>query len=313
VSPSPQELAARLLLQGTFGASKADIESVAATYSGNFLGWIQNQMALPASLARAYYRQHSSPRKIQASGGAGGLYKLCEVGSRYHRQVFSYDDDRKKLTVAVSGSVYTLSIDGVVRGEVTEFLGNVAPASTTITFPQDFTICDVLEPIGGDVVLSSATANPGLWCKNSSNSFVNLIFPNPEISFGSLPAAAQSLTGTQVTLGPVTAVPHAVILKDMTVACANRVELGVSFLRHDGTYYKFDQRMKFLENTINNPGNAVAGSDIPCPSVAKTFENAHGCALRDTCAPVTFSDAPITLNDATLRNWYSLSKVKKKK
>lgn len=57
---SPEELAARLHMQATFGASKAELSQVVSQYSTNYSKWILDQMQRPPTFTRAYYRQRVS-------------------------------------------------------------------------------------------------------------------------------------------------------------------------------------------------------------------------------------------------------------
>ena len=57
----------RFLLQATFGPTQAAVNALGASLSGAsretaFEDWIAAQMALPAQLHRAYYRQRANPR-----------------------------------------------------------------------------------------------------------------------------------------------------------------------------------------------------------------------------------------------------------
>lgn len=54
---SSEQLAARLYMQATFGASKVELASVVSQYGTNYSRWILEQILLPPTFARSYYRQ----------------------------------------------------------------------------------------------------------------------------------------------------------------------------------------------------------------------------------------------------------------
>jgi hypothetical protein len=265
-----KELAARLLLQGTFGPTRAEINSVASTYAGNFVQWIRDQIALPPSLLRRYYRERANPRATTSSNGVGSLRRLCATGSRYHKYALNLDDEGARLVVDVSGSVYTLTINGILRGEVSNFLGNVNGASTNLTFPLTLAICDVVEEENGTVLLSNITGNAALFCRNNTNGLTDYRFPNPAIAFSSPPATTvQSVGVSDLSWTDVPGRMGDFILSSFSVPCLNRSVGGEAFLGHNGAFYKFDARLKLLENSLGNPGNFASEEDVQCPAVPK--------------------------------------------
>ena len=75
--------ASRFLEQATFGPTKTTINDLAA--SGlNFQGWIESQIALPATSLRETYRRNANPRYEYAGypGGAGPA-KACDSTSHW--------------------------------------------------------------------------------------------------------------------------------------------------------------------------------------------------------------------------------------
>ena len=102
--------AVRFLLQSTFGATRADISELRASHVSGaqdtipdkdtrlFEAWFDNQVALPATLLRTYYRERTNPRQTQTNH-AGTPIGRCGLGARYLRFAFDIEDLHKPLTV----------------------------------------------------------------------------------------------------------------------------------------------------------------------------------------------------------------------
>ena len=73
-------------------------------------------------------------------------------------------------------------------------------------------------------------------------------------------------------------------------------------------YYRWDPRLRLLENTLEKPAQIPADTQASCPNVPRTFLNRDSCQRRDagTCAPVVFQRGTmITLDEATVKAFYS--------
>ena len=85
-------------------------------------------------------------------------------------------------------------------------------------------------------------------------------------------------------------------------------------LREDGTYYRHDHRLQLLQNTIDQPLDLahanVSHTANECPNVKKTFQNAHTCTRRTTCAPQEFTSANVTLDEATVRRFFEVGNLR---
>ena len=113
---SAEKTAARLLRQGTFRPSRTSIQDFVDTYSGDSaaIDWVEDQMNLPATLFRTYYRQRSNPRRAKSTE-LGATRPMCEPGSCWHSYAFDLLDEGETLVVAgdeVTG-VYTLRMHGM--------------------------------------------------------------------------------------------------------------------------------------------------------------------------------------------------------
>ena len=109
--------ASRFLVQATFGPTRATLQSVDATNETGIANWINDQIALPPTLHREYFRRRANPRQFTARP-TGGLRAACETGSRWHRFAFNRAAEGKMLQVVSTPSGRAaLSIDGELRTE----------------------------------------------------------------------------------------------------------------------------------------------------------------------------------------------------
>lgn len=291
-----EEQAARFLTQASFGGSKADIQAVASTVKkrqtqADFTSWVKSQMALPASLLRTYYRKRVNPRQT-AAGQVGALYMPCERNSRYHRFALNIGDEDKQLVVSATEvpNMFTFRVNGVLRGETDNFLNTSWPAAN-ITFPQNLTICNVPERIGGMISLSL----PG------GNCLVVQGTANPAISFTTPPAGyTQVVSGATMT--PMTVAADAYIMTATPGVCTT-LSPRDAFVSVGGVWYRYDPRLKLLTNTLESPSSTPAEGS--CATAKATFLNEKiGCVKQSSCAPVSFSAASLTLNETNLRTWF---------
>ena len=82
----------------------------------------------------------------------------------------------------------------------------------------------------------------------------------------------------------------------------------MTYMRHQGTYYQYDPRLRLLENTVDRP--AAEDMETPlhkdgCPNVQKSFINQGSCRIARGCEPLAFSDQPVYLNETTLQAFYA--------
>ena len=78
----------------------------------------------------------------------------------------------------------------------------------------------------------------------------------------------------------------------------------------NGHFYRLDQRLELIDNTLENPAETASAYltyQYGCPNVPKTFLNAATCVQVDSCAPISYSTAPLHLNETVLREWYTRS------
>jgi len=83
----------------------------------------------------------------------------------------------------------------------------------------------------------------------------------------------------------------------------NKKDGNTAFIRHKGQLYRFQPRLKLLDNSLEDPAGAT-GTDM-CPAVPKTFVNAPTCVRRASCGAPAASSTEITLNQGSLRRWFT--------
>ena len=97
-----------------------------------------------------------------------------------------------------------------------------------------------------------------------------------------------------------------------TCPLSDGAQTSRSLLRHGGTYYQHDMRLRTLDNTVSAPYNhssvdvALRTSDLSCPTVTKSFVNQGTCTRAPTCAPLSYTSAPLVLNHTSLRRFYEV-------
>lgn len=296
VDVTPLELAARLHMQATFGASKSELQRVVTAYGTNYSNWILDQMRLNPTFTRAYYRQRANARPGQYA--AGQVVESCDIGSRWTRYAFDIRDKSKKLVVSLNATTsrFLLTVDGQLRGEVTSFMNQPYPG--TLRFPATLYFCTVNEELNGTVTLSLINGTTSC----------NMTWLNPAIEFTGTNNAIQTLGENDALLVPVVgARAGAYVLKWRLVACRNASDaVGNSYIRQSGSTYRFDQRLRFIENTLENPAAVGLSFDGQCPIIAKSYQNRDFCVRRSGCSPaLSFKSALVPLNETILRAWYT--------
>ncbi|KNC55363.1 ULK/ULK protein kinase [Thecamonas trahens ATCC 50062] len=311
VDMSTQRRVARLLSQGTFGASMSEIQSVAATFGDDAAAWVLDQQAKPRTSVRAYMRQRANARVYPGAPAPADETTPCDIGSRWHRSVFTFRDEQKRLDVTTGDAPgrFSLYIDGALRAELTEWFGEAHPGS----FPAStsYMVRCINEGVGERVRLETWGTT---WSRCSSNSaFTNpLALDNPAIEFGNngarLPAAAlQTVTSAEVDMSPVvTPRPGIFVVTHRTPGCTVGEDAdGNTFMRRDGVFYRHDKRAKFVTNTIEQPSSVFSGA-TECPLAPINYQNAPGCVIRPECGtglPV-FDAVNFFLNTTMIRTWY---------
>ena len=296
--------AARLLNQATFGATRTEMNKIVASHGSTSTPisstaaktWVATEMAKPATNVRVYLRERANPRRPTATSDIGQLAP-CHAGSRWHKYAFTLLDLGDTLTIAANevANVYTMRVNGVLRGEVTSFLGATHPTATAHT---EYTICEVgsMQKVGGKLKIGPKgdCSSPTEW-------------QNPAIVFTTPNAGTtQVFTAGQAVFQEIPGVPDTLVLNTTTVACTIPYKETLdSFVGYNNVYYKYDPRIRLFTNSVENPMSDKDSYKDSCPSVPRTFLNEAGCVRKKVCAPTTWSTATIELTEANLRKWWT--------
>jgi hypothetical protein len=288
LAPSANALAARLFLQGTFGASLSDLQSFVANFNGNATSWVLAQQALPPTSHRAYLRKRVNLRQQFPTcmpicpTSMGSATQPCEVGSRWNKFVFTGNDMpgygafRTSVTVNSDTTAFTFVINGIPRGQASSFLGNPWPGTGgNLTFPVTLVVCTVQERVGGVVQLSFVNGT----CPPSSTNAFKLL--NPAITFDTPDnTLVIPLALNQATFTPVVGRTDSMILKTLGITCA----ITPVYFGYNNTFWQFDPRLKLQSNTLESPatGGTITAT-TGCPSPAKDFANDPTCVRSPSC------------------------------
>ena len=115
--------AARLLLQATFGPTRADLSGPLRSNMSleAVREYVHQQMALPPSLLREYYRKRMNVRAHGLTTPLGRTRPACSAGSRWHPYAFTIEDAEQTMVMesTPSGAV-RLIINNETRSECQE-------------------------------------------------------------------------------------------------------------------------------------------------------------------------------------------------
>jgi uncharacterized protein (DUF1501 family)/uncharacterized protein (DUF1800 family) len=299
---SDTELIARLLSQATWGVNKADLEAAVASVSTkrstqalDLEGWIQNQVDQTPTLHRSHFRQRANPRQ-EAALNIGSIFGPCEVGSRWYRYAFNIFDEGQTLVVAANEitGVFTLRVAGVLRAEIPKFLNTTWSAGLPT---QNFTLCTVVEGVDRNSTITAF----GVGCSTADQKDFGMDFPNPAITFSATNPTIPQATG-------FVALPWNPDVLIMTASPAGCSLLAPhAWVNVSGDVYRYDPRLKLLTNSLDTPANVSSEGSLVCPTVVPTFLNERTCIKSSSCAPLTFTNALMTLNVTNLRSWYTTS------
>eukprot|EP00931_Biecheleriopsis_adriatica_P060389 TRINITY_DN3626_c0_g1_i1.p1 TRINITY_DN3626_c0_g1~~TRINITY_DN3626_c0_g1_i1.p1 ORF type:complete len:2436 (-),score=328.82 TRINITY_DN3626_c0_g1_i1:104-7411(-) len=107
--PRSQAADAQFLIQATFGPTRSSLQQLR---NSTYEAWIRNQISMPASTHRDYYRERANPHLFNATNPVGRERDRCSKGSRWHALAFSLEDLGKDVLVRrsqvwVAGSLRT--------------------------------------------------------------------------------------------------------------------------------------------------------------------------------------------------------------
>jgi hypothetical protein len=151
--------------------------------------WIDDQIALPASTHRAYYRKRVNPHYFENTN-VGASRAPCQKGSRWQAFAFSLEDLGKYVHVRDSevfiGSTLTTPLSLRTRLDPIGAGNGVARWSPWHGLELFAKICLVEEFVGGNVQFCDPEQFPatGRRRRRSMNGPVQKTLPNPKVWLG---------------------------------------------------------------------------------------------------------------------------------
>ena len=328
---------ARFLSQASFGPTTSEIAKISNAMRVNsqiensakeravIKDWIREQIDLPPSLHRAYYRRRTNPRLFKGLVmPTGSSRAACAPGSRWSRYSFDESDRTKEivLTPFIDGTpgsrFFSLSVDGVERTVVSEADFGLNSEAVKNTGSTILRICAkqpgygffMQEWVGGALVVTNATKeNMDEACDNGRSWTAT----NPPVMFHqarSRPDTLQVFNAHDIDLRNVTASwkpdNDLVLMSKPDLECI----MGLEYIQlgdASGPTFRRDWRMEMVENTLQNPAEnrpSHATMSGTCPSVPPTFVNRKSCVMRPSCSPLKYKSAHVKLNRTTLRAMY---------
>ena len=331
---------ARMLGQATFGPTReeiaslsksieeSDLQNLATREETAFKQWVRDQIDMPPSLHRAYYRRRTNPRIFKGLVmPTGSSRAACAAGSRWSRFAFDESDRTKEIVatpVSTSGGVmFSLAVKGNVRTAVSADTFGLPVSLGVLNFdePTRLQICEnqpghglyLHEWVGGKLRVTNASKNEMKEaCKDTASSWVAV---NPAVSFPSTlrPKTMQVFSEGEIKLKNVTSSwkPDNDLILESTpeVECIDGLD-HIQIGDDKGPIYRRDYRLEMVDNTLAKPAEnrpAHATMSGTCPSVPATFVNRKSCVMRPSCAPLTYKSSLFTLNRTTLRAMYERS------
>ena len=232
----------------------------------------------------------------------------------------------KRLSVVTNliSQMFTIKVDGVLRGETKEFNGQTWSLAAE---SAGGIICSVQESIGGDVRLRDESPNEddedfdgAIACRK-----ISLVLKNPKLFFSSIDGShTQSYVDADFELGQITSSHNdSFYLKELYATSCNELVKSIdqrSFVELKSSmgpvcrathatakkcnddekcdwddarrlcggrkpeFYAWDQRLRSVGNTVMEPAEVEDWAGGKCPMASKSFLNAHGCRRQKTDA-----------------------------
>eukprot|EP00986_Skeletonema_menzelii_P003357 scaffold1026_cov141-Skeletonema_menzelii.AAC.8 len=311
-----QKAAARLMEQGTFGTTLADLDgwNKGPVTKLSAADWVKEQMLLPVTSHREYFRERTNPR-LTNPVRIGRNNHPCSANARWRKFTFSRKDgdhtgnNPKTFEASYDEAVdhvITIKLDGFVRTTVKAI--GFEDITKTFEFNKEYLMCNLpQEEVDGWFWLRLDDGS----CSHLANPLVQF-FPEatqpsyvvnlPNIS-GSLQVIDTQHSDGQELISTV-ALDDAICdtLSDIT----EQGDAPVHGKLDDGTFVLFDPRLMLQENTVDNPESdggglikTLTGDVTKCANVPRTFLNEDSCVLSTmatACSSSTAPDLQIELN-----------------
>jgi hypothetical protein len=191
----------------------------------------------------------------------------------------------------------------------------------------NYTICKVIEKIGGLVTLVPTRQSCSSATPLSAGATIVHLLANPSITFPTVDAgdSAANQANTIVYAADEASVEQStfnegsVILQSRTGVCNTPF---AKYMKLDGKYYKHDLRLKLSENTQSDPVTSPTsvnfinttsnhqqetGRFARCPDVPMNPFNRGSCRRSTACLPLLFDTTMFTLDASNLKKFYTIS------
>ncbi|CAK9106685.1 unnamed protein product [Durusdinium trenchii] len=318
---SEKQRNARFLIRATFGPTLKSLEELKVGEDA----WIDEQMALPPSLHRAYYRQRTNPGHTLATAQSVEWRSRCSRGSRWANYAILPHDHQQPITVENN----QIFINGSFRSDIDVNYaqnGLQPPLRCSELPPTEYQEKKVSCASQRLEMLRNKRCNQDpVWVEDQScqqSCFdIGLPYSGDDCSLGwasfrftGYVCDSEPFVGGMVQLSQNEDCVVTVRLLNPRVwkSDANVVSGGMSFdifkpgilllnetkmecnlgrmIRADveepGRFYVLDDRLELLENTLSSPTTRnSAGSS--CSTVPRSFLNEDSCRLLPGCSPLT--------------------------
>jgi uncharacterized protein (DUF1501 family)/uncharacterized protein (DUF1800 family) len=282
---SDENIVADFLIQSTFGPTRSLIQAFPkdGDFSARARSYFIDQMNIPATLHRAYYRRRANTlveRDSQAK-----TFGPCESKSRWTRLAFDRFDIFKPFTVVN----FQIFVDGVLRTELPPSFNLTKTFGAT---QGSFYFCFLysnIASVGAPIPFSTSRAS----CDQQPLSYLS----HPELYFSSPNGLSIMHRNAQFTsLSPP--VDGSFLLTNPLPGCVDPQHSNLYATDFSGKYYKYQPRMKIFDNSMENP---IINAELKTLSSLKDFVNEKACKPRTSSAQYTFSSSSsIRLNQTTL-------------
>jgi cullin-associated NEDD8-dissociated protein 1 len=303
-SRTDEEIVSDFLIQSTFGSTRASIAQFPAgnSFKNRVKSFISQQIQIPSTLHRAYYRSKAnSNQRSYTPSNLGPIFGPCEIGSRWERTVIDFSDaselSSNNVMLEIRNGAY-LYFNGQYRGESQQFIQSLPTSSN-----RQYYVCNT--------VFNGLSVPLPLRLSLFPNSCPN-VYEAPLIEFNTLLPNASSIVHENAVFVPLEpSVGNSFILNSTYSTCnfapASNLYAKDSF----GKWYRYNPRLKLLENTIEKPNRIPQGKAHPNPlwsaNVAKNFLNENNCIVSPAEGSIQYRSVQFTLNDLVLQKFYALS------
>eukprot|EP00931_Biecheleriopsis_adriatica_P057277 TRINITY_DN3397_c0_g1_i3.p1 TRINITY_DN3397_c0_g1~~TRINITY_DN3397_c0_g1_i3.p1 ORF type:complete len:2330 (-),score=299.84 TRINITY_DN3397_c0_g1_i3:580-7488(-) len=257
--PKPEQSSAAdavFLIQATFGPT---FKSLHELKNVSYEAWIKEQIALPVSAHRSYYRERVNPHLFRSTR-VGVTRSSCELGSRWQAFAFSLKDLGKYITVR-DRQVFVSEVAnerGLLRTEIDpRGSGNGNAVGWDIELFAR--ICLVEEFLRGQV---------GLCRADDMSPRVQQTLENPFIWFRTSNGAVTLSDSEPLIFTPVRS--GVLVLANTSSTCTLDTFIQSTVEDPQGRLYQYEPRLKLLENQLTNPVLA---------SVPMSFLNEDHCTV----------------------------------